>query len=145
MEEAGCHELVLLRRHNTEYRHQSVALLVRMSVQVVSGDGDGEGDGVDGDVGDRNEEWWGIETTLSTVEKGHLYVLRPLFDLCFVLLASALATPYVSLCLSLTLTIRSVPSLRAGLRGDRKAGKGQRRTKSSVDSAIEVEAQTSTN
>jgi hypothetical protein len=24
---------------------------------VVSGDGDGEGDGVDGDVGDRNEEW----------------------------------------------------------------------------------------
>jgi hypothetical protein len=48
---------------------------------------------------------WGIETKCGdrndaqySVEKGHLYVLRPLFDLCFVLLASALATLYVSLC-----------------------------------------------
>ena len=52
----GCLELVLLQRHDTEYRHQSVALHVRMSVQTVNGDGDGEGDGVDGNLGDRNEE-----------------------------------------------------------------------------------------
>ena len=44
---------------------------MRMSVQMVSGDGDGEGDGVDGNVGDRNEEWR-IEAKVSTVEKGHL-------------------------------------------------------------------------
>jgi hypothetical protein len=52
---------------------------------------------------------WGIETKSGdrndaqySVEKGHLYVLHPLFDLCFVLLASALATLYVTLCLSVS-------------------------------------------
>ena len=101
-----------------------------VSLQVVmvtvSGDGDGEGDGVDGNVGDRNEEW-GTATMLSTVEehKGalpHSTVIHPLFDLCFVLLASALATPYVSLCLSVSHSYhpeRAVPGA-----GDGK-GKGQ--------------------